>query len=407
MSIWIVAVFLSGLSYYTKSFAFLVFARMLSGVGEASIQCSIPPWITNNAPKESKGSWLALFYTGIPVGTALGYSYSSIVATTLGWQYAFFFEGFIMIPFVLFLFAISPGFPVDSHPLHELEYSLVDNKEVNNVRGDKFESDLTPDRNHRTPSVFDEFRALLKSSVYVLLTLGYAAQTGALIGVSTFGSSFLMGLGFFDDESKASTTFGAVICIAGIIATPLGGYLVDRRTAYLQKYIIGSTYVEKMKSFSDWRTFSDDHNTSSGSTTIEGMASLVAATEVITISSIFGVVILATVYVIYNLSAYMLIVCFGAGFIFLCTPGINIGIYNFIILNFSFIFINIGVMQSVPTSHRAFAIAVTSVMIHAFGDVPSPIIAGYIKDKLAPGKCSECDEYFYIEVRINFSVYLF
>ena len=42
-------------------------------------------------------------------------------------------------------------------------------------------------------------------------------------------------------------------------------------------------------------------------------------------------------------------------------------------------------MLSVPEQHRGFAVALNSVIIHAFGDVPSPVIAGIIKDNLAPG----------------------
>lgn len=37
--------------------------------------------------------------------------------------------------------------------------------------------------------------------------------------------------------------------------------------------------------------------------------------------------------------------------------------------------------------YRSFAIAMTSVCVHVFGDVPAPIITGLLKDLLAPG-CS-------------------
>ena len=97
---------------------FLVFARMLSGVGEASFQCTIPPFITNNARPGSKGMWLSIFFTAIPVGTAIGYVYSANVATTLGWQYCFFIEGILMTPFVWYMFYISPHFPPPNRPSH-------------------------------------------------------------------------------------------------------------------------------------------------------------------------------------------------------------------------------------------------------------------------------------------------
>jgi hypothetical protein len=36
-----------------------------------------------------------------------------------------------------------------------------------------------------------------------------------------------MGLGYFDTETSASSTFGSVVCLAGVIGTPLGGMLLD------------------------------------------------------------------------------------------------------------------------------------------------------------------------------------
>lgn len=367
MSVWMIAVCLSGVSYYVNSFYFLLFARMLSGVGEASIQCSIPPWISLHAPRDEAGAWLAIFYTAIPVGTAIGYSYSSLIAESYGWQWAFFIESMIMFPMVCFLLLVAPGFPVMTHPessTHDLEYSLIDTKDGVKANRHEFSS--------RKPSVWNEFKQVLKSPIYLCLTFGYAAQTGSLIGISTFGSSFLMGLGFFDVESQASTVFGAVVCVAGIIATPIGGILVDRRTKSMRHKFITGSFVQSMRSFSEWRTFSETNQEENSA--LDGLSLLLAATEIISWSTLFGVGILLIVYFIYNTAAYLIIVCIGCGFVFLCTPGINIAI-----------------MQSVPPQHRAFAIAVMSVCIHAFGDVPSPIIAGLIRDRLAPG-CSGGDD---------------
>jgi MFS transporter, Spinster family, sphingosine-1-phosphate transporter len=358
MSVWCLAVCLSGTSYYIKNFYFLVVARMLSGVGEASIQCSIPPWISHNAPKDEAGSWLAFFYTAIPVGTAIGYAYSSLIAESIGWEWAFYIEVIIMAPFVIFMYCIAPGFPPLSHAgASDLEYSLIDSKE--DVKA------LRPEM-HGAPSVWSEFREVIRSPIFLCLVCGYAAQTGALIGVSTFGSAFLMGLGFFDVESQASTVFGAIVSVAGIIATPLGGYLVDRRSRELRQKVLSGSFVEAMHSFSEWRTYSEtseDHNEA-----LMGFSTLLSAAEIISWSSLMGVLLLLLVYFIYDAAAYLLVVCLGCGFIFLCTPGINIAI-----------------MQAVPFQHRAFAIAITSVCIHAFGDVPSPVIAGLLKDQLAPG----------------------
>ena len=44
-------------------------------------------------------------------------------------------------------------------------------------------------------SVKDELLAIIKRPVYVLTILGYAANTGMMIGVSTFGSALLLEFG--------------------------------------------------------------------------------------------------------------------------------------------------------------------------------------------------------------------
>jgi hypothetical protein len=68
LTVWMSAVIMSGLSYYTSSYTFLIFARMLSGFGEASLQCSAPPWIQQTALPSQRGTWLSIYYTAISVG---------------------------------------------------------------------------------------------------------------------------------------------------------------------------------------------------------------------------------------------------------------------------------------------------------------------------------------------------
>lgn len=62
LSIWVVAIFFGFLSKYSGSYVFLLFTRMFSGFGEASLQCTIPPWIQNTSPKESKGKKYSNIY---------------------------------------------------------------------------------------------------------------------------------------------------------------------------------------------------------------------------------------------------------------------------------------------------------------------------------------------------------
>ena len=134
LSIWVIAVFMCFVAKYTGSYYFLLVFRMLSGVGEASFQCSIPPWITKKADPKSRGAWLSIFYTAIPVGTACGYAFSAAVSENAGgWEWAFFIEGVIMIPFVVFLFATSHRFPMEQrYKESRRSLSSVTNGDVSN-----------------------------------------------------------------------------------------------------------------------------------------------------------------------------------------------------------------------------------------------------------------------------------
>ena len=104
--IWVFALFLSGLAHWLPAapgtFWFFIFARALSGVGEAAFQCIVPPYIEDFAPAASKSLWLSLFYTAIPTGTALGYLYGAAMAeTSAGWGAAYLIEAVLMAPLAL------------------------------------------------------------------------------------------------------------------------------------------------------------------------------------------------------------------------------------------------------------------------------------------------------------------
>jgi len=67
---WSLATIGSGL---TKTFAAMVAARVVVGVGEASYATLAPTIIDDLAKPASKNRWLAVFYVAIPVGSALGF----------------------------------------------------------------------------------------------------------------------------------------------------------------------------------------------------------------------------------------------------------------------------------------------------------------------------------------------
>jgi len=345
--------FFAAISFYSSTFWLLIFARALSGFGEASLQCAIPPWIQDVAPLSQRGMWMSIFYTAIPVGIAIGYAYSSFMATSIGWSWSFILEAIVACPFALY-FAIISWHNIRSTTDHRIiemvDYSHEKATQIEQTDSDddvnpEYGSPVTSD----SPSFLQELKTVLNNACYSSIVMGYAAQTATLMGISTFGSSFMMGLGIFETESESSMIFGVLISIAGVIGTPLGGFVLD-----------------KMQS--------TDHEsnllTRAPNNVITTNSHLAKIGELIYWSSLIGTILLCLLYFITSRGLYLAIVTIGCSCLFATTSAISLGI-----------------MLSVPIDSRSFAVGLSTVIIHLFGDVPSPVITGYLKDLLAPG-CS-------------------
>ncbi|WVY92678.1 hypothetical protein V8G54_031766 [Vigna mungo] len=98
--------FMVGLLVASPIFASL--AKRLVGVGEASFISLAAPFIDDNAPVPQKTAWLAIFYMCIPSGYALGYVYGGLVGSHFGWRYAFWVESLLMLPFAISGFFMKP-----------------------------------------------------------------------------------------------------------------------------------------------------------------------------------------------------------------------------------------------------------------------------------------------------------
>jgi len=284
----------------------------------------------------------------VKVGTALGYAYSSFIAESIGWQWSFFIEAAVMAPFVVFFFAIAPYYPCAGHQaVGSLSESL---------------------NSKPKPTLVEEFKIVMSSPIFLCLTAVYASQTFTLQGMSTFGSSFLIGLGFFDKESQASTVFGVLISVSGLIATPLGGMILDAlikkkkksveesRTSLISAAAAGEdggghALVEEEEE-DEYNTIEMPSAESSSILRMQRRHEIDSLTKLIVSCTIVGLLLISLTYTVYNIVLYLLMVCVGCAFLFL-----------------TFSAINMGFMLSVPTDNRSFAIAMMNVLIHMFGDV--------------------------------------
>lgn len=154
----------SGASGLAEGYLMLFLTRCLVGVGEAAYGPTAPGVISDMFPVSVRGSKLAWFYAAIPVGGALGYVLGGTVAdSALGWRWAFY----LVVPPGLLLGILC--FLMKEPP-----------------RG---ASDVGSG-GHRVARS-EDYWMLLRTPSYVLNTLGMTALTFAVGGIAVWMPTYI------------------------------------------------------------------------------------------------------------------------------------------------------------------------------------------------------------------------
>ena len=202
--VWSVATVASGLA---PSYAALLLARTVIGVGEASYAVVTPSLLSDLYPPERRARVFAIFYAAIPVGTAVGYALGGTIGEAFGWRSAFFVAGIPGAVLALTLLCLAEP-----------------------ERGASDSADTRP----ATPlGLGPSLRALCARRSYLYNTAAQVLYTFAMGGLATWMPTYYvreraLPLG------TASTTFGLLLLIAGFAGTVLGGQLTDRLAARLR-----------------------------------------------------------------------------------------------------------------------------------------------------------------------------
>ncbi|XP_007047669.2 PREDICTED: probable sphingolipid transporter spinster homolog 2 [Theobroma cacao] len=339
LSVWTLAAAGCGSAF---SFWFIAICRMLVGVGEASFISLAAPFIDDNAPASQKTAWLAMFYMCIPSGVALGYVYGGFVGGHFNWRYAFWGEALLMLPFAVFGFVVKPlqlkGFAhVESKKALtsvETVSAVNDDSEASKVDGrilvgrDGISAD---DLNMPCKSVgicnirnqFSRFakdmKVLLVDKVYVINVLGYIAYNFVIGAYSYWGPK--AGYNIYHMKS-ADMMFGGITIVCGILGTISGGFILDRMSATISHAFIllsGATFLGAIFCFLAF-----------------------------CLRSLYGFIVLFAV-------GELLVFATQAPVNYVC-------------------------LHCVKPSLRPLSMAISTVSIHIFGDVPSSPLVGVLQD---------------------------
>ena len=190
--VWSVATVASGLA---PTYGWLLLARAVIGIGEASYAVVTPSLLSDCYPAERRARMLGIFYAAIPIGTALGYIVGGVIGAAHGWRAAFFVAG-------------APG--------AALAFLLLFLTEPERGAQDTAHGAATP--LGLTPSL----RALVSRRSYVVNTAAQIIYTFSMGGLATWMPTYFVrerGIPL----GTASTTFGLLLVVAGFAGTLLGG----------------------------------------------------------------------------------------------------------------------------------------------------------------------------------------
>lgn len=211
---WSLGTVLTGVA---SAFAFMVSMRVLVGLGEASYATLSPGWIADLYAPVKRNNALTIFYTAIPVGSALGYILGGVISNKYGWREAFYFAGApgLLLAFILLW-------------MHEPARGEADARAGHASAQDK-------------PHLRDVFKlATLRD--YHLVVWGYTAYTFALGAFGFWGPAFLNRFHQVPNET-ASLFFGGVLVVTGLVGTLIGGFTA---TALRRRYASGYAWLSSL-----------------------------------------------------------------------------------------------------------------------------------------------------------------
>ncbi|XP_024027026.1 probable sphingolipid transporter spinster homolog 2 [Morus notabilis] len=331
LSVWTFATAGCGCSF---DFFSITFCRMLVGVGEASFISLAAPYIDDNAPAAQKTAWLAMFYMCIPTGVALGYVYGGIVGSNFNWRYAFWGEAFLMLPFAVLGFVVKPlqlkGFACtdsnkiltsteETSSLIEEPSSIDDRVFITSDEATKLSA--TSKLANQSSGYLKDLKVLFLDKVYLVNILGYISYNFVIGAYSYWGPK--AGYNIYH-MSNADLLFGGVTIICGVLGTLAGGLILDNMNATISnafKLLAGATFL--------------------------------------------GAIFCFSAFLFRSLYVFIALFTVGELLVFATQAPVN--------------YVS---LHCVRPSLRPLSMAISTVSIHIFGDVPSSPLVGILQDRV-------------------------
>ncbi|MEO6338640.1 MAG: MFS transporter [Caulobacteraceae bacterium] len=183
-----------------QNFVQLALARAGVGIGEAACGPSSQSLISDHFPARQRGTALAIFSLGIPIGSLIGAVAGGWIAQNLSWRTAFALMGL-------------PGLILAALVLTTLKEP---------IRG---HSDRKP-TSGEVPPLLAVLKTLWSKPAAVWVVAGATVSTGATYGILTFAATFFVRR-FGLDYAQAGLVAGLVGALPMMVSNLGGGILAD------------------------------------------------------------------------------------------------------------------------------------------------------------------------------------
>ena len=187
---------LTACAQWVFSYPMLVLARLGVGVGEASCAPAATSWIGDLYPPDRRSKPLALFMLGVPIGGALSFFFSGLIAQRYGWRMAMVLAAapaLLLIPLLLMLREPARG--------------------ASEVR--------------QTTAPAGSIFQVLSIPTFWWIALSGALVNFNLYAIGTFLPSFFSRIHRMD-VAHAGFTMGVIYAVGGILGGAIAGILGDR-----------------------------------------------------------------------------------------------------------------------------------------------------------------------------------